>query len=66
MMTKIFLVAAFLLLFGGLTFGQNPETAKFPDDLAADDDLLVAQNAVQTTLAVAVTSTTETEFCWYY
>ncbi len=59
-------IAAFLLLFGGLAFGQNPETAVFSDDLAADDDLLVAQNAVQTTLAAAVTTTTETEFCWYY
>ena len=65
-MNSLFKAAAILLLFGGLAFGQNPETAKFPDDLAADDDLLVAQNAVQTTLAVAVTSTTETEFCWYY
>ncbi len=65
-MKILFKAAAFLLLFGGLTFGQNPETAVFPDDLAVDDDLLVAQNAVQTTLAAAVTTTTETEFCWYY
>ena len=38
MMTKIFLVAAFLLLFGGLAFGQNPETAVFPDALVTDID----------------------------
>ena len=61
-MNTLFKVTGILLLFGGLAFGQNPETAVFPDDLAADDDLLVAQNAVQTTLAAAVTTTTETEF----
>ena len=65
-MNTLFKTAALLLLFVGLAFGQNPETAVFPDDLAADDDLLVAQNAVQTTLAAAVTTTTEIEFCWYY
>ena len=65
-MNTLFKTAALLLLFVGLAFGQNPEIAVFPDDLAADDDLLVAQNAVQTTLAAAVTTTTEIEFCWYY
>ncbi len=60
-MTKVLSVVLFLLSIG-LAFGQNPETAEFPDNLVTDDDLLVAINSIQTTLAAAVTTTTETEF----
>lgn len=60
---KTFAIATMLaLLAAGVMFGQNPETAVFPDGLVADDDLLIALNGVSTTLSVEVTSTIATEF----
>ena len=43
-----------------LAFAQNPNTANFPGSLDADANLLVANDAVQTTLDGAITATAMT------